>query len=73
VCASIALLGALAPAFAGGVAVQMTPEMAAAGIVSSGVALPPIPPATGKLERGHPNSTLPHVRLDDMHWICIMR
>lgn len=30
-----------------GVAVQVTPEMIGAGIVSSGVTLPPIPPATG--------------------------
>ena len=30
-----------------GVAVQVTPEMMGAGIVSSGVTLPPIPPVTG--------------------------
>jgi len=34
--------------FAAGVAVQVTPEMTGAGIVSSGVTLPPIPPVTGK-------------------------
>ena len=32
---------------AAGVAVQVTPEMTGAGIVSSGVTLPPIPPVTG--------------------------
>ena len=33
-----------------GQAVQVTPEMIGAGIVSSGVALPPIPPVTGSRE-----------------------
>ena len=35
------------PAIAAGVAVEVTPEMTGAGIVSSGVTLPPIPPLTG--------------------------
>lgn len=35
-----------------GVPVQVTPEMTGAGIVSSGVVLPPIPPVTG--DRAHP-------------------
>jgi len=34
-------------AHAAGMAVQVTPEMTGAGIVSSGVTLPPIPPVTG--------------------------
>ena len=42
------LLLACAPlARAAGVAVPVTPEMTGAGMVSSGVTLPPIPPATG--------------------------
>ncbi len=40
------------PTRAAGVPVQVTPEMIGAGIVSSGVALPPIPPITGN--RKHP-------------------
>jgi DNA-binding beta-propeller fold protein YncE len=38
-----------------GVAVQVTPEMQGAGIVSSGVTLPPIPPVTGSRLRPVPS------------------
>jgi DNA-binding beta-propeller fold protein YncE len=38
-----------------GVAVQVTAEMQGAGIVSSGVALPPIPPVTGDRQRPVPS------------------
>ncbi len=38
-----------------GVAVTVTPEMTGAGIVSSGVVLPPIPPATGTRQQPVPS------------------
>ncbi len=43
--------GAAKAAKPDGVAVTVTPEMIGAGIVSSGVALPPIPPVTGSREQ----------------------
>ena len=38
-----------------GIAVKVTPEMTGAGIVSSGVALPPIPPVTGNRQNPVPS------------------
>jgi DNA-binding beta-propeller fold protein YncE len=47
--------GETARATAAGVAVQVTPEMTGAGIVSSGVTLPPIPPVTGSRKKPVPS------------------
>lgn len=44
-----------APSAAAGVAVKVTPEMIGAGIVSSGVALPPLPPVTGSRDKPVPS------------------
>jgi len=43
--------GEAAKAAPAGVAVKVTPEMMGAGIVSSGVTLPPIPPVTGSRQK----------------------
>jgi DNA-binding beta-propeller fold protein YncE len=48
-------LKAATPAGEEGKAVKVTPEMIGAGIVSSGVALPPIPPVTGNRDKPVPS------------------
>ena len=52
--ASLSMFVAL-PAAAAGVPVPVTPEMIGAGIVSSGVKLPPIPPVTGNRKNPVPS------------------